>query len=423
VKIIVWGINYYPEPTGIGPFNTDLCAFLAERGHEVTMLTTFPYFPEWQKREADLGKLYEREELQGVTVCRCWHYVPAQPTALKRVVHELSFVATSTLRALFMARADVYIVVSPPLFLGLGATLVGCLRWRKFVYRVQDLQPDSALDLGLLKPGLTAQALRLLEKWNYACASLVTGISQGMMAAFHEKGVRIRKTYLLPNWIPDGDATDAADWSVSFREQQGIAPEIPLVAYAGDLGSEQELAAVVEAAALAEKSTGAKQPAIHWAFCGQSAAGPALEEIMTGTACRGVHLYPFLTDELHQALLREADLCVVAQPKGTGRFSFPGKLLSILQLGRAVLAVADESSELARVVQEGAFGLVVAPGDAQALLDAAQKMAFAGREQRRQWSANGLTWVDQFRRRPVLEAFEQRLAELCGKKMRPPAIS
>ena len=104
MKIIVWGINYYPEPTGIGPFNTDLCAFLAERGHEVTMLTTFPYFPEWQKREADLGKLYEREKLQGVTVCRCWHYVPAQLTALTRVLHELSFVATSTLRALFMAR-------------------------------------------------------------------------------------------------------------------------------------------------------------------------------------------------------------------------------------------------------------------------------------------------------------------------------
>jgi len=416
VKIIVWGINYYPEPTGIGPFNTDLCAFLAERGHQVTMLTTFPYYPWWRKRDSDQGKLYEREELQGVTLCRCWHYVPEKPTTLKRLFHELSFVATSTLRALFMPRADVYIVVSPPLFLGLGATLVRWLRWRKFIYHVQDLQPDAALGLGMLKPGLAVQALYLLEKWNYGRASLVTGISQGMMTAFRNKGVRAAKAYLFPNWIPDGDATELSSSPASFRAANNISPETPLIAYSGNLGMKQGLDVVVEAAALAEKSAEVNQPMVHWAICGEGAARPALHEMIVRTGCAGVHLYPLQPDDLYQALLREADVCLITQQKGTGQFFFPSKMLSILQLGRAVLAVADDSSELARAVREGDFGLVVAPGDAPALLAAAQKMAFAGREQHRQWSANGLAWVDQFRRRRVLEAFEQRLVLLAPRR-------
>ena len=416
VKIIVWGINYYPEPTGIGPFNTDLCAFLAERGHQVTMLSTFPYYPWWRKRKADAGKLYEREKLQGVTLIRCWHYVPAKPTTLTRLLHELSFVATSTLRALFAARPDVYIVVSPPLFLGLGATLVRWLRWGKFVYHVQDLQPDAALGLGMLKPGPAVRTLYLLEKWNYARASLVTGISQGMMTAFHNKRVRDKKTYLFPNWIPDGDATERSDSPVSFRAVHGIAPETPLIAYSGNLGMKQGLEVVVDAAALAGKPTSPQPPAIHWAICGEGAAKPASQEMIAQTGCDTVHLYPLQPDDLYHALLREADVCLITQQKGTGQFFFPSKLLSILQLGRAVLAVADESSELARAVREGNFGLVVAPGDAPALLAAAQKMALAGREQHHQWSANGLAWVDQFRRRRVLEAFEERLAGLCPKR-------
>ena len=64
MKILVWGINYAPEVSGIAPFNTALCEFLASRGHAVTMLTTFPYYPQWKKRPEDSGKLWRAENEQ-----------------------------------------------------------------------------------------------------------------------------------------------------------------------------------------------------------------------------------------------------------------------------------------------------------------------------------------------------------------------
>lgn len=421
MKITVWGINYDPEPTGIGPFNTDLCVFFAERGHEVTMISTFPYYPWWQKPVEARGKLHKKVVMKGVTVHRCWHWVPRKPSTLKRLIHEMSFVVTSTFAALLLGRADVYVMISPPLFLGMGAFLVSRIFRRPFVCHVQDLQPDAALGLGMIKPGPAVRALYVLEKFNYRSAALVSGISQGMLDAFAGKRVPAEKIVYFPNWIPEdtGAKADRAG-GASFRAANGIAATTPLIAYSGNVGMKQGLEVVVEAAALAKAKGGSSSNAarLHWAICGEGAAKPALEKHIAEKGADAVHLYPLQPDNLYHALLAESDICLITQQRGTGQFFFPSKLLSILQYGRPVLAVADESSELARAVHQGKFGRVVPPGDAVALLEAAENMLAAEEAARRQWAENGRAWVDQFRRTRVLTAFEERLKALVARSVR-----
>ena len=119
MRIVVWGINYAPEVTGIAPYNAGLCRYFAAQGHDVRMVTTFAYYPQWQKSAADRGRLYRTDHDEaGVPVHRCWHYVPARPSTMRRILHEFSFGVTSWLRLLSLPRADVYVVVSPPLILG-----------------------------------------------------------------------------------------------------------------------------------------------------------------------------------------------------------------------------------------------------------------------------------------------------------------
>ena len=100
MRILVWGINYAPEVTGIAPCNVALCESLRAAGHDARMLTTFAYYPGWKKTADDRGRFYRTDVLNGVPVHRCWHYVPARVSALKRIVHEGTFVLTSFLRAL-----------------------------------------------------------------------------------------------------------------------------------------------------------------------------------------------------------------------------------------------------------------------------------------------------------------------------------
>src|ERR1041385_3261731 len=151
MRVIVWGINYAPEITGIAPHNVALCEFLRGKGDDVEMVTTFAYYPVWQKRDEDRYRFFRTDLINGVPVHRCWHFVPRKVSAWKRIIHEATFIAISTVRVLSLKRADVYVIVSPPLLLGMAAWFVTRIKHAPFVFHVQDLQPDAAVGLGMLK--------------------------------------------------------------------------------------------------------------------------------------------------------------------------------------------------------------------------------------------------------------------------------
>jgi len=99
MKVLILSINYWPEVTGIGAFSTYRAEYLAAAGHDVEVCTTFPYYPEWKVPPEYAGKLAVKEERNGVRILRSYAYIPNPPTPLKRILHEASFIASSTVRA------------------------------------------------------------------------------------------------------------------------------------------------------------------------------------------------------------------------------------------------------------------------------------------------------------------------------------
>ena len=417
MRIIVWGINYAPEPTGIAPFNAGLAEWLAARGHEVEMVTTFPYYPEWRKRPGDRGRLYRTERSAGVTVRRCWHFVPGRVTALRRILHEASFLATSLLRVLTLRRADVLVVVSPPLPLAVPAWVVSTLWRRPYVFHVQDLQPDAAVGLGMLKPGRFTRLLYALERFAYGRAQFVSGISDGMLAAFRAKGVTEDRRVFFPNWVADSlpGAAPAAERAASraaFTARHGIAADSFLLVYSGNIGMKQGLGVLVEAA----NRPAGPGPAREWVIAGDGAGKDELVRRAIAAGAAGVRFLPLQPDVAFAEMTIAADVCVITQQKGTGQFFFPSKLLTALGRAKPVLAVADAGSELARAVTEGGFGVVAPPDDPEAVARAAGQMAEAGEVRRAEWGRNGLAWVARFRRSAVLAEFEERLRVLVATR-------
>ena len=143
MRILVLGINYWPEETGIAVFNTGRCEYLAAQGHQVTMCTGFPYYPQWRVPEEYRRKLFAREGRHGVTILRSYLYVPRRVTSVRRVLHEASFIASSCLRALGERKPDLLFVVSPPLGLAVTAVLLSRLWKIPYIFHVADLQPDA----------------------------------------------------------------------------------------------------------------------------------------------------------------------------------------------------------------------------------------------------------------------------------------
>ena len=412
MRIVIWGINYAPEPTGIGPFNTGMAEWFASCGHDVEVVTAFPYYPRWKKRPDDRSRLFRTDQVNGVTVRRCWHYVPEKVTTVRRILHEASFLLFSFLRVLFLRRADVIVAVSPPLPLGLPVWLVSRL-WRvPYFLHVQDLQPDAAVGLGMLKPGLFTRLLYAIESFSYRGAAGVSGISSGMMNAFQMKGVEARRRVYFPNWVPDErparcSAEQRAAVRAEFCRQYNIPTDTFLYVYSGNIGNKQGLSVLVDAAARAKSS----RP-LWWVVAGDGAGKAALVRHAGENAVANMVFLPLQSDDGFEALMVAADACVITQQKGTGQYFFPSKLLTSLSRRKPILAVADHSSELAQAVVEGSLGVVVPPDDVAAVAHAAAAMAEASVGQLTQWGRNGATWVGRFARHTVLSRFARTVEHL-----------
>ena len=404
MRVIVWGINYAPEFTGIAPHSVELCEFLGGLGHEVEMVTSFPYYPTWQKRPEDRGRLYRTDLINGVHVHRSWHFVPGRVSAIKRILHEGSFVFTSTWRALTFPRPDVYVVVSPPLLLGVAAWFVGKVKGAPFVFHVQDMQPDAAVGLGMLKAGWFTRALYGLEAFAYRHAARVSGITRGMLKIFADKGVPESKLVYFPNAI-DLKSDAPAPERGEFRKRHGFAPDEFLAVYAGNLGVKQGLDVLLETAPLLRGQR------IRFLICGDGAQREALAARAREMKLPNFSILPLQAGRDYRALLVDADLCFITQQAGAGNSFFPSKLLGLLAESKPVVTVAAPECELALSLAEGGFGVNVPPGHPKELAELLDALAndpprLAG------FGAAGRRYVEQFEKTRVFENFSRELESL-----------
>jgi colanic acid biosynthesis glycosyl transferase WcaI len=296
MRIIVWGINYAPEVTGIGPHNTALCEFLKTRGHDVEVVTTFSYYPTWQKVPADRRQIFRTDTLNGVPIHRCWHYVPQALSGWRRSLHELSFVITSAWRFLTLPRPDLVIVVSPPLLLGAAAWLCGLVKKTCFIFHVQDLQPDGAVALGMITRAIFIKSLLMLEAFTYRKAQLVSGISSGMIDAFQGKGVPADKLLCFPNTIVLPGA-DESNPSGSFRAAHRFRSDDFIAMQSGNLGVKHGLEILIEAARLL------KNDRIKIVICGEGSARDSILHAIARHNLKNVLLLPLQPDADYRAML------------------------------------------------------------------------------------------------------------------------
>jgi colanic acid biosynthesis glycosyl transferase WcaI len=370
LRILALSINYWPDETGIAAFNIWRCEYLASRGHQVTICTGPPYYPQWRVPEPYRGRLWQREERNGVTILRSWMFVPQSLSTKKRVLHEASFLASSFARALAGRRPELIFAISPPLGLALTASTLSRL-WRvPFVFDVMDLQPDAAVELGMMKGQSLISVLYQLERLAYERAALVSTITEGMRQRIVEKGTDPAKVVLFP---PRADSslytlrerTDGAE----FRQRHGLQGKL-IVSHSGNMGVKQGLEVILEAA---ERSR--QRPDIHYLFVGDGAMRPQLAEQARARSLSNVLFLPLLEADHFQQMLAATGIALITQQRVVSNIVFPSKTVTLLCAGCPVIASVNFESEVARAVLQSEAGWVVEPENADALFGAIDRLS------------------------------------------------
>ncbi len=374
MKVLIHGLNYWPELIGVGKYTGEMAAGLAAEGFAVRVVTAYPYYPQWRVDAAYRGRRYTSETIAGVTVLRCPLWVPRRPGAGARALHLLSFAVTSAPVVLWQAltwRPDVVIGIEPTLMAApasyAAARLSGAVAW----LHVQDFEVEAAFATGLVAgarlrrwaAGAEALMLRLFDR--------VSTISRAMCEHARQKGIAARKLALLPNWAASEDIYPLTGPS-PLRRALGLPVDAVVALYAGNMSAKQGLDTLVAAARAL-----AREPSIRFVFAGEGAARARLETLAAGLA--NVTFLPLQPAERLNDLLNLADIQLLPQRDAVDGLVMPSKLLGMMASARPVVAGAHTQSALGQLV--ACCGIVVPPEDGAAM--AAAVRALAGDADRR----------------------------------------
>ncbi|WP_372720592.1 glycosyltransferase WbuB [Novipirellula sp.] len=434
MRILLHGLNYAPEEIGIGKYSGEMVQELAEGGHDVVVVTTPPYYPQWKILDGYRGSLYSREVTESVDsrgrveVIRCPLWVPTTVSGLKRVIHLASF-GLSSIPAVFWSvirfRPDVVMTVEPAALCmpttWIAARLTGAKAW----LHVQDFEIDAAFELGILKQPMLKRFVLAAEAFLMRRFDRVSSISPNMLMKLVQKGVAEERVVAFPNWVdcdvmkplepmadPDADHSEVTDGTAerkrtidSIRATFGIPTGKCVALYAGNIGAKQGLEIILDAARQTTRDEN-----LHFVICGRGAAYDDLLNASRGLA--NVQFLPVQPMERFNELMNSADIHLLPQKADAADLVMPSKLTGMLATGRPIVACASIGTQIADVVD--GHGIIVPPADSAAFCDAIVRLAGDRNLRETLGAAARVYAVKHLGRKSILAQFIRDLRQACS---------
>ena len=362
LRILLLIVQFPPDVNSTGLLMSQVCQGLRQRGHRVSVITTFPHYAQFRVWDEYRGKLFAHSHEDGLDLLRLWVYASGRKVRMfERLLSYLSFAVLATVARLLSRRShDVVLCTNGSFFSGFAAQLGGLFRPAPFVYNVQDLYPETPVAAGQLTNRRAIAILERLERYMYQRAARVSVITPSFRENIVAKGLPPDKIALIPNFV-DTAFIRPLPKDNAFAEQHGLADRF-VVTHAGNLGLVYDLDTLLDAARLL-----ADQPEFLFLIVGDGVARPALEQRAQALGLTNVRFLPFQPLESLPWLRAASDVQVSLYKPASGRYSMPSKIYEIMASGRPLLASAAPDSDVWKLVADSGCGLCVEPENPEQL--------------------------------------------------------
>lgn len=329
---------------------------LVKDGHEVIMLSEQPSY----KASDGEHTLPAREEIDGIQV----HRLPRLPlwgkSGLVKAISKLIF----PLRAYFYCVRNfgkkttidlVWTATIPPVLSGAIGLRLAKRYSAKFLYHCQDLYPEIALHMGMVKPGsMIARLMDTAEKKTRAQADLLVSLSDDMESTVREMVGPLKNQRVLNNFLLDDFKKDKTKQTTSA--QLFPAGDTTNIVFAGNIGNFQGLETITQVLV----NLGEQGKHIHLTFMGE---GKALAEIKTiAQNASNISFVGHMPFAKAQAMIAQADYGLVSLEPEIYKFAFPSKTLTYLGLSIPLVVVVEPESQLVQSIKSHEIGFYAEGG-------------------------------------------------------------
>ncbi len=353
--------RFVPEPRASAYLFQELGESLVARGHEVTVLTRMP-----TQRAKGSGAVPKAEQLGGLRILRVGVWGFLERWVLLRAVDQVANAVMITVKYCTIPRPDATIVYSPPLPLVMTAVVHRRLRKIPYVLHLHDLYPTTAVDLGFLKNRFLIRVARRMESLAYGnAAQIVVAAPRTRCILTNDNGVPPSRVHVVPNWV-NTDSCAPGPKENNFRRAQGLSGYF-VVLYAGVMGFAQDLSTVIDCARSLQTRAD-----IIFILVGEGIQAERWRKMAAGLP--NVRFLRWLEAQEYTEALRAADVCMVSLSTNLKSPASPGKIPTIMSVGRPLLAIVPEWSDVIPIIRESQGGIVLQPGHPEDLREVLEKL-------------------------------------------------
>ena len=198
MKILFLSDNFPPEVNAPATRTFEHCREWVKAGHEVTVITCFPNYPQGRVYPGYKNSLCKTEWMDGIKVVRVWSYMTANKGFIKRIIDFISFSVTSFIAGLFQ-KCDVIVATSPQFFTALSGRTLHFFKRRPWIMEVRDLWPDSIKAVGAMKESPVLKYFSKEELWCYKSARKIVVVTNSFKREISNKGIPAEKISVVKN--------------------------------------------------------------------------------------------------------------------------------------------------------------------------------------------------------------------------------
>ena len=370
-NILFHSLTFSPDSVSTAYLMTDLAKQLKFLGHGVTVLTTSPHYNidrmalDQQRMKSRWFGLLHQSDCSGIDV---WHInIPMKGQRVySRVLDYIYFhVMSLFIGFFFLKKHDLVFTPSPPLTIGLVGWLLGWKMGAPYVYNIQEIYPDFAINQGLIRNPILIRILRYIESLVYSKSTRVVSISEWFNDIVVKRNVPREKLCMIPNSV-DTELYHPLPRENSFARENGLIDEF-VVLYGGNIGLSQDWESMLHAAQELSELR------IVFVIVGDGVMSKWLREEVEARRLKNIRFLGYQSRSMMAMVNASCDVCMIPMKTATTIDTFPSKIYTIMACGKPVIVQADPNSELEWLMKKVDCGYVAPPDNSKAFTEAVRR--------------------------------------------------
>ena len=342
MRIALINQAFYPDVVSSGQHLTELALGLAERGHEVRVITS-------RRAYDDPSRKFSAHEVwHGIKICRVFNTGFGKRAKWRRAADFSTFLLSCCWQLIFLPKSDVVVALTSPPLVSVIAAGYARLRRIKFCYWIMDLNPDEALAAGWLLPdSLAAKCLERLSRFSLKQAAALIVLDEFMKKRILDKGIPAEKIAVIPPWSHDTEVRFDPMARAMFRKTHGLEGKF-VVMYAGNHSPCHPLTTILAAA----KELAATRGDISFCFVGGGSEHGRVKSFVQENRLLNVLCLPYQPLEQLAGVLSAADLQLVVMGDPFVGLVHPCKTYNLLRVHAPIFYMGPKPSHISEILDQ-----------------------------------------------------------------------